>query len=129
MKKQHFVHSSLFVAFAIAFCAIVHSCTPETYFNENDIIGYWANGSDNYRYDINHRGENWDTSDDVEEGEGLKFSWSIGDINESDLTLIFHMDSIIGGEVPKYYTLITLNSTTLSYKDKFGNVHSNSKQH
>jgi hypothetical protein len=126
MKKQHFAYGSLI--FAFVFCAIITSCTPVTYFNEADIVGYWANGSDNYRYDSNHKGENWDTIDDVNEGEGINFSWSIGEIKESDLTLIFHMDSTIGGEVPKYYTLITLNATTLSYKDKFGTVYSFSKQ-
>jgi hypothetical protein len=128
MKKQHFVYCSLLIAFIIAFCAIIPSCTPISYFNEEDIVGYWKNGTDYYRYDSIHTGENWDTSDNVEEGEGLNFTWSIGDINPSDLTLIFQMDTVLGGEVPKYYTLITLNATTLSYKDNFGNVHSYSKQ-
>ena len=55
--------------------------------------------------------------DDVTEAEAQKFTWNI---KKSVLTQTHIME--IGGNVPKVYTITSLNSTSLVYKDDFGNI-------
>lgn len=97
------------------------SCTPTTSFNEDFLIGKWerpstlTNGKDYYRYDANYSGATWDTGDDVSEAEAQPFTWSL---EGATLTQIYEGE--MGQKVPKTYTLVTLNDSTLSYRDNYG---------
>jgi hypothetical protein len=88
------------------------------------MIGKWrrpvtaqngSNGYDCYRYDTGGKGVTWDTSDDVTEKEAQAFDWSLEGANLK----IIHKGEM-GQVIPKSYTVITLSSTTLSYKNEYG---------
>lgn len=91
-------------------------------FEEDLLIGTWKSGTEYYKYKIDGTGGTWDTSDDVTEEEAQPFTWTLV---KSDLTHIHIMQS--GDKIPKYYTVTELSSTTLKYKDDFGNSYSFSK--
>jgi hypothetical protein len=85
------------------------------------MIGKWRrpvvtqDGYDCYRYDTGGKGVTWDTSDDVTEEEAQAFDWSLNGAN-----LMLTHKGEMGQVIPKSYTVITLNSTTLSYKNEYG---------
>ena len=111
MKRTTFYLLS-FVITVFAFT----SCLPmEDVFDESLLIGKWVSGTEYYRYDTGGNGATWDTSDDVSEAEGQKFTWTL--VN-SDLTVI-HILATTGNGVPKTYTVTELTATTLKYKDSF----------
>jgi hypothetical protein len=99
----------------------INSCKKsetEVTFDENLLIGKWVTAKTVfYKYSTDHNGLTWDTSDDVTEAEAQKFTWNL---NKAVLTQTHIME--VGGNVPKVYTITTLNSTNLVYKDDFGNV-------
>ena len=113
----------VFLFILIAF--LFNSCKKEVNTNsqkiltfEELIIGKWVtNYTLFYKYAADSTGSTWDTSDDVTEDEAQKFTWNI---KKSVLTQTHIME--IGGNVPKVYTITTLSSTNLIYKDDFGNV-------
>jgi hypothetical protein len=107
------------VAFFINSCKKeVNSSTQKVLTFEELIIGKWVtNNTLFYKYAADSTGSTWDTSDDVTEAEAQKFTWNI---KKSVLTQTHIME--IGGNVPKVYTITSLNSTSLVYKDDFGNV-------
>ncbi len=69
-------------------------------------------------------GKMWDEGDDVTEtdvdqnflGNGW-FKWKL----TGDELMEIHLMDNEGAEIPKYYTITTLNETTLIYEDSFGN--------
>lgn len=100
------------------------SCSSEKEFNEQFLIGYWKMGTDNMRFDAAHTGEWWDTSEDVEEGEGNKFQWTLD--GESFLIDICFQE--VGGcDVPKPFTMVELTETTLRYTDFTGKTRTYTK--
>ncbi len=109
----------------MSFAIIFNSCKKEEEsFDETLLIGKWKSGTVYERYDSNGKGATWDTSDGVTEELAQEFTWTL---DKSDLTQIHIME--LGQEnVPKYYTVTELTSTTLKYKDDFGVSHSFSKQ-
>ena len=56
----------------------------------------------------------WDTGEDVSDAEGQPFTWSV---ESATMTHIHIME--MGGKIPKTYTLLTLNDSTLSYRDEY----------
>ncbi|GHV37056.1 hypothetical protein FACS1894178_8740 [Bacteroidia bacterium] len=104
------------------------SCVDPVYFNENDLIGHWVTPSTNgqgttgelhFRYRADHSGVEWDTSDDVSEDEStMKFTWTVGVAKSDELVHTYHQE--LGADIPKYYTLVTLDATKLTYRDNFG---------
>jgi len=92
-------------------------------FDQTLIIGKWKSGTIYERYDPDNRGATWDTADDVTESEAQKFTWTI----EIDKLEQIHIIEN-GGKIPKVYTLLTLNASTLEYEDDYGNVKTFSKQ-
>lgn len=93
-------------------------------FSPDLLIGKWkrsvvaANGTpgfDCYRYDVGGNGVTWDTSDDVSEIEGQAFTWTL---SENRLKITHLLEG--GGKIPKIYTIKTLNTTTLSYSNDYG---------
>lgn len=112
----------LLMCFSLAI--LLNSCEEEeTGFQESYLIGKWISGTIHYKYATDHSGTTWDTSDDVTEAEGQKFTWTLV---ESELTHIHIME--VGGNVPKVYTVTELTSTTLKYKDDFGKTYSFKKE-
>ena len=119
MKKNKIIFIIILVAFFINSCKKednLNSSKVPTY--EELIIGKWVtNNTLFYKYAADSTGSTWDTSDDVTEAEAQKFTWNI---KKSVLTQTHIME--IGGNVPKVYTITSLNATSLVYKDNFGNV-------
>ena len=116
MKKLVVIAASLASIVLILFS----SCETPVTFDETLLIGKWErpssnNGLECYRYDANYNGVTWDTGEDVSEAEGQPFTWSV---ESATMTHIHIME--MGGKIPKTYTLLTLNDSTLSYKDDFG---------
>jgi len=108
----------------IVFLALVfNSCQkePDTVFDESLLIGKWVSGTVHYKYLSDHNGTTWDTADDVTEDEGLPFTWTL---DKSELKQI-HI--LVGGSVPKVYTVTELTATTLKYKDSLGSSYSFTK--
>lgn len=106
----------IYLLACISISLIFNSCKKEEEsFDEALLIGKWKSGTVYERYDANKHGATWDTSDNVTEAEAQQFTWTL---DKSDLTQIHIME--IGGNVPKYYTVTELTSTTLKYKDDFG---------
>ena len=115
MKKLLFLTACLASFVIISFS----SCELPASFNEDFLIGKWERPSNNglecYRYDANYNGVTWDTGEDVSEAEGQPCTWSV---ESATMTHIHIME--MGGKIPKTYTLLTLNDSTLSYRDEYG---------
>ena len=115
MKKLLFLTACLASFVIISFS----SCELPASFNEDFLIGKWErpsskNGLECYRYNADYTGATWDTGDDVSEAEGQPFTWSV---ESATMTHIHIME--MGGKIPKTYTLLTLNDSTLSYRDEY----------
>lgn len=81
------------------------------------LVGKWKSGTLYYNYSSGGTGVTWDTSDDVTESEGKRFTWTL---DKSALTHIYIMDiNTKAGDVPKMYTVTKLTDTELQYKDDF----------
>jgi len=121
MKYTLMIKILKFSIFLIGFAFIINSCKKaetEVTFDENLLIGKWVTGKTIfYKYTSDHNGLTWDTNDDVTEAEAQKYTWNL---NKAVLTQTHIME--IGGNVPKVYTITSLNATSLVYKDNFGNV-------
>lgn len=111
----------------VSLVAGFQSCIKPS-FDVELLIGKWSRpspfaspeypGDEYYRYDQGGTGASWDTSEDVAEEEGQKFTWNL---SGSTLTLFHEME--MGGGVTKIYTLTTLTTDKLIYKDEFGKIY------
>ena len=104
----------------LALALVFTSCEPEDLvFDEGLLIGKWQSQSDDkteyYRYDADYKGVRWDTSDDMTEAEGLAFEWTL----VTDDLSHYHIMTMGGNKVPKFYKVTQLTATTLKYKDDF----------
>ena len=86
--------------------------------NESDLLGKWLldDTQEYWRFDSGHYGETWDVSDDVQEGEGTKFSWEL-DGNKLEVVLTGEMGEV----VPYDYKVLALTSSSMKLKDSFDN--------
>ena len=97
-------------------------CDPEVEpleVNDSLLIGKWqkeTNMQEIWRFDSVYTGETWDESEDVQEGEGIKFNWS----TEEDQ---LHLDLFgeMGQHVYYDYTVVTQTPSRLEWKDIYGN--------
>lgn len=115
----------LLIAVVIFLIFSLHSCIDPVSFDTALLIGKWSRpspfattenpGDEYYRYDEDGGGATWDTADDVTEAEAQLYTWSV---TGSKLTQVHVIE--MGGTVTKIYTLTSLTSTTLVYKDDFG---------
>lgn len=113
MKKRILLY---LLGAAVAMLAF-SSCQPDSdEFDASYLVGYWKSGTEYWRYDINNRGAMWNTADDVNEDEGIKFKWRL---EKSELTHIYIYDNGNDGP-PKVYTVTALTPTTLKYEDYTG---------
>jgi len=110
MQKRIFL--SVLVAF---FALMMFSCEEETFFDAELLHGKWKSGTLYYRYFSDGKGYTWDTSDDVNEDEAQRFTWTLVRL---ELTHIHVLE--IGGTVPKVYTVKELTTSRLRYEDDFG---------
>ena len=98
------------------------SCTEEVKpveVNDSLLIGKWqkeTNMQEYWRYDADSTGGTWDESEDVQEGEGIKFNWST---EEDQLRLDFYGE--MGQHVYYDYTVGTQTEPRLEWKDIYGN--------
>ena len=107
----------------MSFSVLFNSCTKdEEFFQESFLIGKWVSGTVYYKYLSDYSGKTWDTADDVTEAEAQPFTWTLV---KSELTHIHIM--VVGGNIPKVYTVTELTATTLRYKDDFGKSYSFTK--
>ena len=88
----------------------------------NDIVGKWkVNGTQEYwRFESSGYGENWDQGDGIYEGEDgtYKFKWYI---KPSGLYIIIKIQGEYGNpDTDCPYTILSLTSTTLSWKSNDG---------
>ena len=90
----------------------------EEKFDKSLMSGYWVSGTLHEYYNANGTGYTWDTWDDVTEEEAQPFTWTL---ENATLTQIHKME--MGGNVPKVYTVIKLNSSTLEYRDDYGKTY------
>jgi len=101
-------------------------CQKESDFaaDESLLTGKWQrSGTREYwRFDSSHNGETWDLSDDVHEGEGTPFTWTL---EGADVTCV--MKGEMGQVVPKVYTLTSQSALSMSWKDNYGNSSSFTK--
>ena len=122
--------------FALLACALlavlfVSSCTKlsgdDASFKESFLYGKWQSGTLFYKYASDYTGRTWDTSDDVTEEEGTRFTWEL--VN-AELTHIYVTELGADGtkaSIPKVYTVTTLTETTLIYEDDYGVTYTFSK--
>lgn len=99
---------------------IVTSCVdPEVIsFDSTLLIGKWEENGLYERYDSDGGGATWDIKDDVTEEEAEDFNWTVNGSTLYQEHILFN-----GAIVPKTYTLVTLNSTQLTYHDDYGTYH------
>ncbi len=103
----------------------------EVTFDESLLVGKWVTGSTvYYKYLANHTGGTWDTSDDVSEAEAQGYNWTlVGDqLSQEHITTVRKVSrSAVRRNFYKIYTVTELTSSTLKYKDGFGNTTSFTK--
>ena len=101
---------------------LLFSCTDEVKpveVNDSLLVGKWqkeTNMQEYWRYDADSTGETWDESEDVQEGEGIKFNWTTV---EDQLRLDFYGE--MGQHVYYDYTVVTQTESRLEWKDIYGN--------
>lgn len=123
MKKIPFLRLTLLLGcYSLLILGLV-SCEEDTetevIYQESMVIGYWQDSTVYERYDEDHTGVTWDTSEDVDESEAQSFTWSI---DKDILTQIHIME--IGGQIPKVYNILKLTDTVFIYEDDYGVRHS-----
>ena len=118
--RLHLKRHHLFLILAAATLAL-NSCGKDPLsFDSSLLVGKWVAGTEYYRYDADGNGATWDVADDVHEEEAQPFTWEYNDENIR-LTLIHQME--MGGVVPKSYTILALDATTLQYKDGYDRIY------
>lgn len=112
--KKIFVFSALVLG-----ALLLSSCVKnEPIIDGNLIVGKWVNGTEYWRYDDDGNGATWDVGDDVTEEEAQPFTWSF-ESETNRLTQIHIME--MGGRIPKYYTVTSLDDKMMKYRDVTGN--------
>lgn len=100
----------------IVFGLVVCSCKDKKKkFDRSLIIGKWSQGQLFEKYFDDGTAYMWDEADDVSENEAQPFTWSL---EKDKLTKIRKGE--MGHEVPKYYTVTELSSSSFKYKDEYG---------
>lgn len=85
-------------------------------YEASQMVGKWQkSGSNEYwRYESDGTGNFWDEDEDVHEGEGTHFRWSL---NEDELHLTFV--GTMGQEVPRDYNILELTSSVMRLEDSY----------
>ena len=126
MKAVHRLHLNRVPLLVLALCTacllFFLSCQPETDPLEIDealLTGYWQaqdNMQEYWRFDSDHKGETWDESEDVQEGEGAHYSWeSVHDQLRIDIV------GEMGEHVYYDYTVTKQTQFQFTWEDLYGN--------
>ena len=87
---------------------------PTIEYDITDLYGKWVSGTEFYVYNSNGTGYTWDEGDGVYEEEAQPFTW---EVDESEMIHVHKME--MGGDVPMYYIITELTSSTLRYYDAY----------
>ncbi len=97
------------------------SCVPDEVavdVDETLLYGTWAatdNTQEYWRFDSDHTGETWDESEDVQQGEGTKYNWTVsGDQLQIDLY------GEMGQHVYYDYTITSQSESSFTWKTLYG---------
>ena len=131
MKKLLHIFLGLVMVLCLGACGEI---IPEIDNDVSMLYGKWQEGSVFERYyessiervlptgdTVQANGITWDESDDVSEDEAQLFKWTLtGSTLKHE-----HVGTFV--EVPKIYTITSLTSNSLVYKDDYGTTHYFSK--
>lgn len=90
-----------------------------------EVTGKWvlSNTQEYWRYDATGSGETWDEGEDVQEGEGTKFSWNVkGD----QLQIVLQGE--MGQVVPYDYTVVAMSGQEMKLRDEYDVVKTYNKK-
>ena len=110
MKKLLYLLMGVLLMLGVSSCS---GFGNEDNFDATLLYGRWQEGSVFERYDETGMGATWDASDDIEEEEAQLFKWSL----EGSTLVHEHIGTFV--TVPKVYTVTTLNSNNLTYRDDY----------
>lgn len=113
-KSLLFLLCSLFVTVTFTGCIECDPDLPTTDYNITDLYGKWRSGSEYYVYHSDGTGYTWDEADGVYENEAQPFTW---EVDESEMIHVHKME--MGADVPMYYIITELTSSTLKYYDAY----------
>ena len=121
-RKENMKKTLAFLLLSSSFLLLFAAChddpEEEVRFNEADLVGKWQkdNTQEYWRYDSGHYGETWDEGEDVQEGEGTKFSWSL-----EGTTLEVLLTGEMGQVVPYDYKVLALTASAMRLEDDYDN--------
>ena len=104
---------ALFLLFSLSACQ-PNEELPTVEYDITDLYGKWESGTEYYVYNSNGTGYTWDEGDGVYEEEAQPFTW---EVDESEMIHVHKME--MGGNVPMYYIITELTSSTLRYYDAY----------
>lgn len=104
---------TLFLLFSLSACQ-PNEELPTVEYDITDLYGKWESGTEYYVYNSNGTGYTWDEGDGVYEEEAQPFTW---EVDESEMIHVHKME--MGGNVPMYYIITELTSSTLRYYDAY----------
>lgn len=104
---------TLFLLFSLSACQ-PNEELPTVVYDITDLYGKWESGTEYYVYNSNGTGYTWDEGDGVYEEEAQPFTW---EVDESEMIHVHKME--MGGDVPMYYIITELTSSTLRYYDAY----------
>ena len=104
---------ALFLLFSLSACQ-PNEELPTVEYDITDLYGKWESGTEYYVYNSNGTGYTWDEGDGVYEEEAQPFTW---EVDESEMIHVHKME--MGGDVPMYYIITELTSSTLRYYDAY----------
>lgn len=104
---------TLFLLFSLSACQ-PNEELPTVEYDITDLYGKWESGTEYYVYNSNGTGYTWDEGDGVYEEEAQPFTW---EVDESEMIHVHKME--VGGDVPMYYIITELTSSTLRYYDAY----------
>ena len=124
MKRKHFLLLTMLglIVGSAFFSACEKVPAVKLTVDETMLVGKWSaqdNPQEFWRFDSDHAGETWDQSEDVQEGEGIHYNWSVtGDQLQIDNY------GEMGQHVYKDYTVTYQTRDSLVWKDLYGNSRS-----
>lgn len=104
---------TLFLLFSLSACQ-PNEELPTVEYDITDLYGKWESGTEYYVYNSNGTGYTWDEGEGVYEEEAQPFTW---EVDESEMIHVHKME--MGGDVPMYYIITELTSSTLRYYDAY----------
>jgi hypothetical protein len=104
----------MYVLLCVGCVSFFLSCKDPNNFDKALLPGKWQQGTLFEYYNANATGYTWDEGDNVLEEDAQPFTWTL---SGNKLEQIHLME--MGGKVPKTYTVTTLSSSLLEYRDDY----------